>query len=61
MKKVSRKFVLHRETVQILTNLDLARAAGGFDTGRSECPALAAYESGRALRTEAASELGCAE
>jgi hypothetical protein len=32
MKKTPRKLVLRSETLRALTNMDLARAAGGFDT-----------------------------
>jgi TRAP-type uncharacterized transport system fused permease subunit len=40
MKKTSRKRVLHRETLRALANMDLARAAGGVDSGAAPCPAV---------------------
>jgi hypothetical protein len=52
MKKPLPKLVLHRETLRMLTNLDLTRAVGGLDsvdnqyldvyqTGAKQCEALA--------------------
>ena len=32
MKKTPRKLVLRSETLRALTNMDLARVAGGFET-----------------------------
>lgn len=38
MKKPAPRLVVRRETLRVLTTLDLVRAAGGFDTGKIDCP-----------------------
>lgn len=37
MKKPTRKVVLRRETIRVLTNVDLAHSVGGADSGDA-CP-----------------------
>lgn len=46
MKKASRKLVLRSETVRTLANIELARAVGGFDSGKVQCPVVLARDSG---------------
>jgi hypothetical protein len=41
MKKTPGRLVLRRETVRALSNLDLARAVGGLDSGNVQCRAVA--------------------
>jgi hypothetical protein len=40
MKETPRKLVLRSETLRTLTNMDLVRAVGGFDSGAEQCPAV---------------------
>jgi len=41
MKKTPRKLVLRSQTLRMLANIDLARAAGGLDSDSAQCLAVA--------------------
>lgn len=49
MKKTSRKLVLRSQTLRVLADIDLTRAAGGLDSANGQCPAAA--DSGAAACT----------
>jgi hypothetical protein len=40
MNKTPRKFVLRRQTLRVVVDLDLARTAGGLGSGHASCPAV---------------------
>jgi len=40
MKRTRHKLVLRHETLRTLTNMDLSRALGGFDSGAEQCSAV---------------------
>ena len=52
MKKSAPKLVLRRETLRMLSHLELARAAGGLNTGDEPSPVI--YDSGRKVCTSTA-------
>jgi hypothetical protein len=43
-KQIPRKLVLRSQTLRVLADLDLSRAAGGFDSGTAPCLAIADTE-----------------
>ena len=51
MKKASRNLVLRSETLRTLAGLDLARVAGGVESGTQsgafQCSKVVAFDSGR--------------
>jgi hypothetical protein len=49
MKKTSRKLVLRSQTLRVLADIDLTRAAGGLDSAKGQCPIAA--DSGAAACT----------
>ena len=54
MKQASRNLVLRSETLRTLSNVDLVRAVGGFQSADKPCGLVVVYDTGEHACTERA-------